>query len=423
MDGLLRGGAMSEVQQERPLKRGRRLPVWLSAILPLIALGGMLAFFILGNPLALFSQNLPPVEVLNFERVQVIDDGIRVQVVNGGPEPVRITQVIVDDAYWEYDISPSPRLPRYGSAELTVYYPWIYGEPHSVEIVTDTGLTFKTVIEVSVPIPTPGLEEFLAYGLVGVYVGIIPVGLGMLWFPSLRRLKRKWVDAVLALTIGLLFFLLVDTVLEGIEVARGLPQFLQGGPLVVFAGVVTWLTLMAVRSSGGNSGTGGGGMGLARLIALSIGLHNLGEGLAIGAAFALGEAALGSFLVIGFTLHNITEGIGIAAPLLPRGNTTDLERPDQSRVPGLLTFVGLTLLAGTPAILGAWVGGFAYSPLLSTIFLGVGAGAILQVIVEVGALLQRTAQNQDRALVSWTNVGGFTLGLLIMYVTAFLVSF
>jgi zinc transporter ZupT len=414
---------MSEVQKEHPPQNRRRVPVWLSSILPLLALGGMLAFFALGNPLALFTQNVPPVEAVNFERVQVIDGGFKIEVVNDGPEPVRIAQVIVDDAYWEYDISPTPRLPRYGSAELTVYYPWVYGEPHTVEIVTDTGLTFATQVEVAVPTPTPGVEEFLAYGLVGVYVGIIPVGLGMLWFPSLRRLKRKWVDGVLALTIGLLFFLLVDTVLEGIEVAGSLPKFLQGGPLVIFAGIITWLALMAVRSSGGDGGAENRGQGLARLIALSIGLHNLGEGLAIGAAFALGEAALGSFLVIGFTLHNITEGIGIAAPLLPRKETAGVGTPGQPQIPGLLTFVGLTLLAGTPAILGAWVGGFAYSPLLSTIFLGIGAGAILQVIVEVGALLQRTAQSYGRALVSWTNVGGFTLGLLVMYVTAFLVSF
>lgn len=414
---------MSEVQKERPPQNRRRVPVWLSSILPLLALGGMLAFFALGNPLALFTQNVPPVEVLNFERVQVIDGGFRIEVVNDGPEPVRIAQVIVDDAYWEYDISPTPRLPRYGSAELTVFYPWVYGEPHTVEIVTDTGLTFATEVEVAVPTPTPGVQEFLAYGLIGVYVGIIPVGLGMLWFPSLRRLKRKWVDGVLALTIGLLFFLLVDTVLEGIDVAGGLPKFLQGGPLVIFAGIITWLALMAVRSSGGDGGAENRGRGLARLIALSIGLHNLGEGLAIGAAFALGEAALGSFLVIGFTLHNITEGIGIAAPLLPRKGTAGAGTSGQPQIPGLLTFVGLTLLAGTPAILGAWVGGFAYSPLLSTIFLGIGAGAILQVIVEVGALLQRTALSEGRALVSWTNVGGFTLGLLIMYLTAFLVSF
>lgn len=415
---------MSELKKGYSKFSNPKLPLWLSALLPILALAGMLAFFVWGEPLTLFTQRVPPVEALTFGRVQVTDDGFKVNVINGGPEPVRIAQVTVDDAYWEYEVAPATQLPRYGSAELTVYYPWIYGEPHNIQVVTATGLTFETEVPVSVPTPIPGLEEFLAYGLIGIYVGVVPVGLGMLWFPTLRRLKRKWIDAVLALTIGLLFFLLVDTSLEGFEAGRGLPDFLQSGPLVIFAGTITWLALMAVRSSGENNRDGQKrGYGLARLIAVSIGLHNLGEGLAIGAAFALGQAALGSFLIVGFTLHNITEGIGIAAPLLPRSSRNTDSAVGADETPSLLTFIGLTFLAGAPAIIGAWIGGFAYSPLLSTLFLGVGVGAILQVIVEVGGLLYRNARRGNGSLTSWANVGGFTLGLLIMYVTAFLVSF
>jgi hypothetical protein len=91
--------------------------------------------------------------------------------------------------------------------------------------------------------------------------------------------------------------------------------------------------------------------------------------------------------------------------------------------PTLATFAGLTLLAGGPAILGAWVGGFAFSPLLANLFLGVGAGAIWQVIVEVGDLLRSYARSQGETVTTWVNVGGFALGVLIMYLTAFLVSF
>jgi zinc transporter ZupT len=146
---------------------------------------------------------------------------------------------------------------------------------------------------------------------------------------------------------------------------------------------------------------------VATLIALGIGLHNLGEGLAIGTAFALGEASLGAFLVIGFTLHNVTEGVGIAAPV-----TRDR--------PTLAQFVGLGLLAGAPAILGAWLGGFSSSPLLATIFLGVGAGAIWQVIVEVGGLLRRDAEREGMPMVSWLNVAALVAGIGVMYVTALL---
>ncbi len=131
----------------------------------------------------------------------------------------------------------------------------------------------------------------------------------------------------------------------------------------------------------------------------------------------MGEAALGSFLVIGFTLHNITEGIGIAAPLLPgKGG-------EEAQDPRLRSFVLLSLLAGAPAILGAWLGGFAFSPFLATLFLGIGAGAIWQVIVEVGGLLRRYAEAEELPLVSWMNLAGFLAGIAVMYLTAFLVKF
>jgi zinc transporter, ZIP family len=210
-----------------------------------------------------------------------------------------------------------------------------------------------------------------------------------------------------------------------LETGAKLPGVFQGIPLALFAALLTWLAIVAVsaRQNGRNEASGSAkakGAFLATLIALSIGLHNFGEGLAVGAAFALGEAALGSFLVIGFILHNITEGIGIAAPLVSnRRSEEDLGRA----TPSLITFAGLALLAGFPAVLGTWIGGFAFSPLLGTIFLGVGLGAIWQVIVEVTALLRRYAERENMPWVSWLNLGGFLLGLAIMYFTAFLVKF
>lgn len=189
--------------------------------------------------------------------------------------------------------------------------------------------------------------------------------------------------------------------------AAELPGVFQGVSLVIFGTLFSLGVLMAIgQRRGDHSPTG-----VATLIALGIGLHNLGEGLAIGAAFATGAAALGSFLVIGFTLHNITEGIGIAAPLV-RGET-----------PRIWTFAGLAVLAGAPAMLGTWIGGYAFSPFLAVLFLSIGAGAILQVIWEVGKLLLRDAQRLGQPAVSWLNFAGITAGILIMYLTAFMVKF
>jgi zinc transporter ZupT len=272
--------------------------------------------------------------------------------------------------------------------------------------------------------PTPGLREFLAYGLVGLYVGVIPVGLGLLWYPALKRLGRRWLEALLALTIGLLVFLLIDTFLEAIEAGGALPGVFQGVPLALFAALLTWLTIKALSAQGSKGGQGKerSPLYLSGLIALSIGLHNLGVGLAVGAAFALGEAALGSFLVIGFILHNITEGIGIAAPLVPprRAGQADASAQQAAR---LAAFGGLAMLAGFPAVIGAWIGGFTSSPILAVLFLGVGMGAILQVIVEVAGLLRRYAERDQTPWISWPNLAGFVAGLAPMYFTAFLVKF
>jgi zinc transporter ZupT len=413
---------MATIEREKT-KTSRQLPLWLMGLMPLAALGLMLAVFAFFNPLALFTADLPPVEDLTFETIRVVPDGFEAEIVNGGPDPVTIAQVIVDEAYWQFAIEPSVTIPRLGRATVSIPYPWVEAEPHEVVLVTSTGATFAGEVALATLTPTPGAREFLAYGLLGIYVGVIPVALGMLWYPALKGLGRKWLGAILALTLGLLVFLLIDTLLEAFEVAALVPGVFQGIPLVLFAALLTWLALLAIgsrREKGRAAASLPPGVYVAGLIALGIGLHNLGEGLAIGAAFALGEAALGAFLVIGFTLHNITEGVGIVAPLLPGG---ERDGQPQAERPRLRVFVILALMAGLPAVLGTWVGGFAFSPLLALLFLGIGVGAIWQVIVEVGKLLRRYAEVEGTALASWANVGGFLAGIAIMYLTAFFVKF
>jgi zinc transporter ZupT len=388
------------------------LPLWLSALIPLALLGLLVAAFFYTNPLALFSGDLPPIESVAVEKIELHPGQFVVTVFNGSPEALTIAQVTVDDAFWEWEITPSAELPRFGRAAITIPYQWVEGEPHAITLITNSGTTFTGEVAIATETPSPGPTQFLAYGLLGVYIGIIPVGLGLLWFPTMRRMGRKGLNFALALTVGLLVFLLIDTALEAIEVAGDVAGVFQGLPVAIFAALLAWLAILAVsgKPSETERDSGSGRLRLATLIALSIGLHNLGEGLAVGAAFALGEAALGSFLVIGFTLHNVTEGIGIAAPV-----TKDK--------PSLKTFILLCLLAGAPAIVGAWVGGFAYSPLLATIFLGVGLGAIWQVIVEVGRLLLRDAQKNNESVANWINLAGLALGIAVMYFTAYFVKF
>jgi zinc transporter ZupT len=236
----------------------------------------------------------------------------------------------------------------------------------------------------------------------------VPITLGMLWYPFMRRLSKQAMQFILAITVGLLVYLAIGTWLDANEFAAELPAFWQGVPMVIFIALVSLGILLVIGNV--RRGQETTPLSISYRIALGIGLHNLGEGLAIGAAFASGEAALGTFLILGFTLHNITEGVGIAAPIVRQN-------------PGLKHFALLILLAGGPAILGTWIGGFAFNPVLATIFLAIGVGAILQVVWEVGKLIARDTARLGQPLINWVSLSGVVVGIALMYFTAFLVKF
>jgi zinc transporter, ZIP family len=381
---------------------------WGLALIPLILLGVILSYLVAtGGGLAPLSG--PPVENVTIQRITLPEAGvIRVEVVNDGPQEVTIPQVRVDDAYYMFKAEPSTTIPRFGRAVFTITYPWVAEEAHIISLITSLGTTFDGLIEVAVQSPAPSLDLFAQFGLVGLYVGVVPIFLGVLWYPFMRRLSSNAMNFILALTVGLLIFLALGTWLDANEFAQELPKFWQGVPMVIFIGLITLGSLIAISSvRGGRESTP---LGVSYRIALGIGLHNLGEGLAIGAAFASGKAALGTFLILGFTLHNITEGVGIAAPIVRQN-------------PGLKHFVLLVLLAGSPAIIGTWLGGFAFDPVLATIFLAIGIGAILQVVWEVGKLVAKDSARLGKPLVNWVTLSGVGAGIAIMYLTAFLVKF
>jgi len=381
---------------------------WLLALIPLILLGIMLTYLVVtGGGLTELAG--PPVEQVAIQRIILPAPGvIQVNVINDGPGEVTIPQVLIDDAYFGFTAEPSNTLPRLGRATFTIPYPWVAEETHHIMLLTSLGTIFEGEVAVAVETPAPSLNLFIQFGLVGLYVGVVPVLLGVLWYPFMRRLGGQAMNFILALTIGLLVYLAIGTWLDATEFAQELPAFWQGVPLVIFIALVSLGILLAMGSR--RKGEDSTPLGIAYRIALGIGLHNLGEGLAIGAAFALGEAALGTFLILGFTLHNITEGVGITAPVV-RHN------------PGLKHFALLVLLAGGPAIVGTWIGGFAFDPVLATIFLAIGVGAILQVVWEVGKLVARESRKVGQPVINWVNLGGVVVGLALMYFTAFLVKF
>lgn len=395
---------VSPIPTEEPASRSG----WLRAIwvvVPFAILGLAIAWLISTDPLSSFRNGAPPVENLTFERTILGPDGIRTLVRAGGSEPMTIAQVQVDDAYWQFRQEPSGTIARGDTAWISLAYPWVLGEAHTIRIITNTGMTFDHLIEVAVPTPTRDTMRLTSQAILGAFVGLLPVAIGLMFYPALRGVGRNGMDFLLSLTVGLLAFLLVDAFAEALELSAQAAALFQGPTMVVLAAVSSFLLLMAAGRRHGVPT----GLALATFIALGIGLHNLGEGLAIGAAFASGAAGLGTFLVLGFTLHNITEGIGIAAPILKQR-------------PPLWSFVALTLLAGGPAVIGLWIGSLAYAPQWSALALAIGAGAILQVIVEVVSMQLRQRGDGTRALLAPAAMAGLAAGVGFMYVTAMLVK-
>jgi zinc transporter ZupT len=278
-------------------------------------------------------------------------------------------------------------------------------EPISVGITSSTGIQTTQQIAAAVETPTPSVSGFLGYGLVGFLVGVLPVGLGLLWVPSLRRADQRWLAAFLALTAGLLTFLGIEALFEAFELQATLPPSL-GGPGLVLLGVAGSALGMTFLSSWLGRGRATAGGALALLVSLGIGVHNLGEGLAIGSSFAFGALQLGTFLIIGFMVHNVTEGLGIAA--VSAGEQVSIRR---------LALLGL--LAGSPAILGAWIGGYVTNDVLGVVFFALAAGAALQVVFEVGRDVARRAPGGLRS--GWA-IGGYVAGITVMYLTGTVVG-
>ena len=376
--------------------------------LPLALLALLSLFVVKGGTLSRMARGLPPVEELTVDRVRLTPGHITLDVVNGGPDPVTVAQVMVDEAFWTHTMTPARSVPRLGRAQIEIPYPWVEGEPHQIKLVTATGITFDHEIAIAAETPRANGGYFVTFALIGLYVGVLPVAIGLLWLPFLKRLARRWIHFALALTAGLLVFLAVEALHEALELADRVAGAFQGTGLVALGALGAWLALQAFSGIGKQQTDNPGAtrLRLAFLIALGIGLHNLGEGLAIGAAYAQGAVTLGSFLIVGFMIHNTTEGLGIVAPIA------------QDDPP--LRILGLAgLLAGGPTIVGAWLGGLAYSPLLGTVCLAVGAGAILQV---VGVLYKVIAREAGETVWTPLNAMGVAAGLVIMYGTGLLVA-
>lgn len=382
--------------------RWNRLAIGIPLLLLAVVALAVIAF----DPLAKFGVGLPPEEALVIERVTADPYGISAQVRGDGRDPVQIAQVQVDGAYWTFEQIPAGPLHRLASAKIAIPYPWVASESHHMRFVTSTGATFEYTIDVAHTSPGANSTTLFSLALLGLFVGVVPVALGMMTLPVLRRMGREGVVFALALTVGLLAFLLIDTLSEGLELAADAASAFQGDVTVWLAAALTFLGLLTLSR---RSGLPAGGTALATWMALGIGFHNFGEGLSIGVALSIGNAALGGLLIVGFTVHNLSEGLAIVAPVA------------RQKV-SLLMLAGWAALAGLPAVAGAWIGAFTFVPHWGAIFFGIAAGAILQVMVEVSRTVWSMRSSTGQTDTAGTAFAGFGAGVLVMYATAFLVQ-
>ena len=380
----------------------------LQLLLPIALLVGVILLFIRTNGAGLKVEPAAPIEALQFDRTVLTPDQIELQVTNTSPQEMTISQIIINDSFWMFKVTPNTTIPRLGKATITLAYPWVKGEMYNLRLFTASAIPFDHVIDVATDTKAADSGTLISFTLIGLYVGLIPVLLGMLWLPLLRNMSRQWSTFFTALTIGLLIFLGIDAINEALEQARELGGAFQGVGIIGIGVVSTFMLLHALsRRQERLSGSGSAQrLALALMVALSIGLHNFGEGLAIGASFAVGAAALGTFLVVGFIIQNITEGLAIVAPII-------------NDKPSLLRLALMGVLGGGPAIAGAWIGGLSYSLPASVLFLSIGAGAVFVVVYELLRMMQK---DPEQNAMPFTLFSGVTAGMLVLWVTGLLIK-
>ena len=378
----------------------------ISAIGPIVLLAIVIVFLL--GPASTFLQFGVVLPEVSIEKIEFTGNEIQATVRNTGPVHVNVVLADVNDRIQPAAIEPDTSLERFETALVRIPFDWNEGQPYEIGVTINDGTRFAKGIDAAFPALEPNVDLFVFLGMIGFLIGVVPIMIGLLWYPFIKKLGKNTFNFFLAFTMGLLVFLGIDAVIEANEISENhLSSIFNGELLIATVVILSFLALYGIGKQLTKKiefSKLSQGLAISLMIAIGIGFHNLGEGLAVGAAIALGEVALSTFLIIGFATHNTTEGLAIAAPLT------------KSKAK-IFKMIGLGLIAGVPAIFGCWIGGFSFSPLFTLIFLAIGAGAIFQVVLSI---FQYMKEKSD--ILSNTSLfAGISAGLLVMYLTSVLI--
>ena len=195
-----------------------------------------------------YGQNLintgVPLPEVTIEKVEFHQNQVVAFIRNTGPEQVTISQADINDRIQSAAIEPSQVLPRLSEAKVIIPFFWNTAEPYEVGITTSDGTRFSKLIEAAAPAPIPNINQFSVFAMLGIFVGVIPVLIGLAWYPFLRKITRNQYNFFLSLTAGLLVFLGIDAFLESNEIAaNNLAATFNGQLLIPVIIIATFLGL------------------------------------------------------------------------------------------------------------------------------------------------------------------------------------
>ncbi|MCY3854241.1 MAG: divalent cation transporter [Thaumarchaeota archaeon] len=372
-----------------------------TVILPLLLIIFMIFYF---NNISIleFGVNLPKISI---EQIDFVESEIRVSVRNTGHIPVNIVMADVNDRIQSANIEPNKKLERFDTALIHIPFEWSKSKPYAIGLTTEDGIRFEKKVESAFYLLKPTFDVVLLLVTLGIYVGIFPILIGFSWLPFMKKFK-KYYSFFLSFTVGLLFFLVIETSVELFDLSQHLDSSFNSTTLILIIILLTAFGLYHLDYNVINrnqSGLKRSSIAISLMISVGIGLHNFGEGIIIGTSINLGKIALGNFLVIGFALHNITEGFAISTPLTKENL--------------LVKYLFVLLpIAGLPTIFGLLVGGFTNSLIVNIIFISLGIGSISYVILTIMKWI-----NKQYFILNKDITTGISSGMCIMYIISIIV--